>query len=162
MKKLDWEDFVHNVQKWAKERGIYEHSTPEAQLLKTLSEIGELADAYIKDDCSAIRDAIGDIAVCLVNYAHISGMNIAKPLCQETLGFSSIESIAFLAGLVGEELHGLSNDFGGLTTVYTDDLANIAALNDYDFMECCTAAWNEIKDRKGRMVAGGAFVKDFK
>lgn len=45
---MNWNEFVANVQRWAGERGIYEHSTPDAQLLKALSEIGELADAYIK------------------------------------------------------------------------------------------------------------------
>ena len=39
-------------------------------------------------------------------------------------------------------------------------LASIAKGNGWDFMECCEQAWNAIKDRKGRIVAGGAFVKD--
>src|SRR5699024_9890193 len=59
---------------WAEERGIYEHSTPEAQLLKALSELGELADAVIKNDREALIDAIGDVAVCMVNYAKMAGV----------------------------------------------------------------------------------------
>ena len=66
---MNWIDFVNNVQGWAEDRGIYEHSTPEAQLLKALSELGELADAEIKGDKEAMIDAIGDVAVCIINYA---------------------------------------------------------------------------------------------
>ena len=36
-----------NIIQWAAERGIYEHSTIEAQALKAVSEMGELADAVI-------------------------------------------------------------------------------------------------------------------
>ena len=39
-------------------------------------------------------------------------------------------------------------------------LVNYCAMENLDFMKCCEAAWNEIKDRKGHMIAGGAFVKD--
>ncbi|WP_278976716.1 hypothetical protein [Oligella urethralis] len=42
MNKLTWQQFVKNVQNWAKERGIYDHSTPTAQLLKALPELDEL------------------------------------------------------------------------------------------------------------------------
>src|SRR5690625_4555299 len=70
---MNWSDFVSNVQKWARERDIYKYSTPDAQLLKALSEVGELADAYIKQDAEGIVDGIGDIAVCLVNYQAMLG-----------------------------------------------------------------------------------------
>jgi hypothetical protein len=33
-------------------------------------------------------------------------------------------------------------------------------MSGLDINECCESAWIEIKDRKGRMVAGGAFVKE--
>ena len=36
---------------------------------------------------------------------------------------------------------------------------NIAELSEMTFEECCEAAWEEIKDRKGRIV-NGVFVKE--
>lgn len=49
---------------WAEERGIFEHSDPKSQALKTMSEVGEFADNVLKGrDC---RDDIGDILVTLV------------------------------------------------------------------------------------------------
>lgn len=38
-------------------------------------------------------------------------------------------------------------------------LINLAHMNGTNLEECLGAAWDEIKDRKGRMVSGGAFIK---
>ena len=100
---LTFEQLTRNVQEWAFERGIYEHSNARAQLLKAFSEMGELADAEIKGDGPAAADAVGDMLVCLINYCTLYGLGIT---------------------------------------------------------DCLAGAWDEIKDRKGRMVPGGAFVKD--
>lgn len=96
-------EFIFNVQSWADTRGIYDHSTSTAQLLKAISEVGELADAHAKNDRKEVIDAIGDVMVCLVNYC---------------------------------------------------------AMEDLTLEQCCESAWNEIKNRKGRMIEGGVFVKD--
>ncbi len=100
---LTFEQLTSNVKEWAALRGIYTHSSARAQLLKAFSEMGELADAEIKGDGPAARDAVGDVLVCLINFC---------------------------------------------------------AMRDFDITDCLAAAWDEIKDRKGRMVPGGAFVKD--
>lgn len=39
-------------------------------------------------------------------------------------------------------------------------LINLAHMNGTNLGECLGSAWDEIKDRKGQMVAGGAFVKE--
>ena len=100
---ITFEQLTRNVQEWAAARGIYEHSSARAQLLKAFSEMGELADAEIEDDGIAAADAVGDVLVCLINFC---------------------------------------------------------AMRDFDITNCLAGAWDEIKDRKGRMVPGGAFVKD--
>ena len=97
------EEFISNVEKWATDRGIYQHSTSTAQLLKAISEIGELADAHAKKNRYEFADAIGDVIVCLVNYC---------------------------------------------------------AMEQLDLEECCDSAWDQIKDRKGKMIEGGVFVKE--
>lgn len=96
-------DLETKILGWSAERGILEHSTPAAQTLKAMSEMGELADNILKGRHSAARDDIGDIVVCLINVAHMIGA---------------------------------------------------------DLTACLETAWDDIKDRKGRMVAGGAFVKE--
>ncbi len=66
---------------WAEARKIIPNSTPEVQLLKTMSEMGELADATIKKDKEAIVDAVGDVMVCLVNYCALQDINLVS--CME-------------------------------------------------------------------------------
>lgn len=96
-------ELEQNIRNWARERGIYQHSTPKAQLLKAVSEIGELADAEVKDNPWEALDAVGDVVVCLINYC---------------------------------------------------------AMKDFTLEYALQCAWNEIKDRKGRMVPGGVFLKE--
>lgn len=100
---MTFDEFQTNVQRWAAERGIYEHSTSSAQLLKAVSELGELADAHIKSDDPEKADALIDTIVCLINYAHMEGI---------------------------------------------------------DLNQAMIAVWDILRMRRGRMVPGGAFVKD--
>lgn len=155
---MNFKEFKNNVQQWATERGIYEHSTAESQLMKALSELGELADAIIKGDRDGIKDGVGDVAVCLVNYAAME--KVDDLICNyEDLDCSSDQKdIAFLAEAIGQLVY----DGYYRLNVYLafDCLKSIAKRNNFSFLECCSQAWNEIKDRKGRMVPGGAFVKE--
>ena len=61
---------------WAEARKIIPNSTPEVQLLKAVSEMGELADATIKKDKEAVVDAVGDVMVCLINYCALQDINL--------------------------------------------------------------------------------------
>ena len=75
---MTFEQFAANVQAWSEARGIYERSSKHAQALKAVSEMGELADAVIKNDRDALQDAIGDVIVCLVNVAEMSGLDVSE------------------------------------------------------------------------------------
>jgi len=66
---------------WSEQRKIIPNSTPEVQLLKAMSEMGELADATIKKDKEAIVDAVGDVMVCLVNYCALQDISLVE--CME-------------------------------------------------------------------------------
>lgn len=161
---MKFEQFQQNVQTWAAARGIYEHSAPLAQALKAVSEVGELADAVIKGDREALKDAIGDVAVCLVN---VEAMCADGP-GSKTWYVTSFEYLdlqhgaAVVVQQVAECLDAADEQFFATPYVRAaiDALRALAPLADLTFEECCQAAWDEIKDRKGHMVAGGAFVKD--
>lgn len=163
-----FEQFQQNVQRWATERGIYEHSTALAQALKAVSEVGELCDAVIKNDRDALIDAIGDTAVCLVNVGALTSHNWdlgyifddelsddVTPQCAAGFCSYAVGGICFSLGEgaraepVGEYLD------GAMFSLYAS--CRTFAL---DFDDCCESAWQTIKHRKGRMVAGGAFVKE--
>ncbi len=91
------------IVQWAEARKIIQNSTAEAQLLKAVSEMGELADATIKHDEDAIIDAVGDVMVCLVNYC---------------------------------------------------------AIKDISIVNCMEVAYDQIKNRKGKLMPNGVFVKE--
>jgi len=63
---------------WAEARRIIPNSTPSTQLLKAVSEMGELADATIKNNREDILDAVGDVMVCLVNYCALQDINLVE------------------------------------------------------------------------------------
>ena len=65
-------DLQNKVIEWAAERGL---NDPVKQTLKTLSEAGELADAVCKEDEELIKDAIGDVEVCLTILKNQLGYN---------------------------------------------------------------------------------------
>jgi NTP pyrophosphatase (non-canonical NTP hydrolase) len=100
---MNYPELEQNIIRWATDRGIIPGATPVSQLLKAVSEIGELADAVNKMDRAAIRDAVGDVVVCLINFCAVQGITVT---------------------------------------------------------ECLEQAYNEIKDRKGKLMPGGVFVKE--
>jgi NTP pyrophosphatase (non-canonical NTP hydrolase) len=65
----------NKILEWAKEKGILEKATPKDQMLKTVEEVGELADAIGKNDKEEIKDAIGDIAVTIMIQAELNGLD---------------------------------------------------------------------------------------
>jgi NTP pyrophosphatase (non-canonical NTP hydrolase) len=94
---------INDIVDWANDRNLIEGSTPQAQFVKLVEEIGELAGSIAKPNRKdEAIDAIGDAVVVLTIMAQQLGC--------------SIES-------------------------------------------CIEAAWNQIKDRKGRMI-DGVFVKE--
>jgi NTP pyrophosphatase (non-canonical NTP hydrolase) len=73
---MTWDELITAVEQWAEARQIIPNSTPEAQLLKCMSELGELADARLKHDMLEIADGIGDVLVTLILFAKLSDLNI--------------------------------------------------------------------------------------
>lgn len=171
---MNFEGFQTNVHGWGEDRGIYEHSTILAQALKGVSECGELADALIKGDQDEVEDGIGDTAVCLVHVAHMTGIDLESMVDHPDTEFSDQAICAFLSRAVGSVAFivsilecGAGEAGGEVMTELGEEiwealgcLAALATKRSLTFSGCCEAAWNAIKDRKGRMVAGGAFVKD--
>lgn len=94
--------YAERIRGWAKDRNLIEGSTVQAQFVKLIEEIGELAEAIAKGKDEQFLDSIGDAFVVL--------------------------------------------------TI-------LAAQKNLEIEECVAHAWDEIKDRKGRMV-DGVFVKD--
>jgi len=78
---MSYANIEMKIIQWAEARRIIPNSTPDVQLLKAMSEMGELADATIKNDKEAIVDSVGDVMVCLVNYCALQDINLVD--CME-------------------------------------------------------------------------------
>jgi NTP pyrophosphatase (non-canonical NTP hydrolase) len=62
----DTEDLPSKVIGWAQARGIFDNPRPMSQFMKTVSEMGELADNLGKHNIEDCKDDIGDIEVTLI------------------------------------------------------------------------------------------------
>ena len=78
---MSYAEIEMKIIQWSEQRRIIPNSNPESQLLKAVSEIGELADATIKKDKEAILDSVGDVMVCLINYCALQDINLVN--CME-------------------------------------------------------------------------------
>lgn len=72
------DDLAELVIDWGYEKGILLVGDAQAQTLKTVSEVGELADNIAKDN--DVRDDIGDILVTLILLAEIKNTSLFECL----------------------------------------------------------------------------------
>ena len=77
---MTFEELEHKVTEWASARKIIPNGKPTAQLMKTMSELGELADATLKTDWAEIEDGVGDVLVTLILYCRLHDINIVDCL----------------------------------------------------------------------------------
>jgi NTP pyrophosphatase (non-canonical NTP hydrolase) len=68
------------VVQWGEARKIIPNAKSSTQLLKAVSELGELADAEIKGDRAGQIDAVGDVVVCLIMYCALHDLNLVDCL----------------------------------------------------------------------------------
>ena len=70
------------VRQWAEDRKIIPNSNPTSQLMKTVSELGELADATLKGNDEEQVDGVGDVLVTLILYCELSGFDMTMCLAR--------------------------------------------------------------------------------
>ena len=166
------QELVPLIQEWAKERGIFDESTDFNQLIKTHEEVGELIKACYDNDKSAIQDAIGDTMICLINYCYFREENVeniinkalSKSFKNDTNHLLSaiyinkaITNLFFNEALNKYSTVKPSPFLSGLNII--KHLNSIAYSANTTLEECLNIAYNEIKNRTGKMI-NGKFVKD--
>jgi NTP pyrophosphatase (non-canonical NTP hydrolase) len=68
------------VIRWAEARKIIPNATPTSQLMKLVSEVGELCDAEGKKNLEKVKDGVGDVVVCLINYCALKDIDLVECL----------------------------------------------------------------------------------
>ncbi len=81
------DDLIKNVINWANERNLIDGGRPKSQMLKLVSEVGELADNIAKQN--DIRDNIGDVLVLLTILAAQHGLSLEQCL---TVAYDDIKN----------------------------------------------------------------------
>lgn len=160
-------DLLFATKMWFIARGI-EQGDVNKQGLKLIEEMGELVSGYLKNKEDVIKDSIGDVAVVVIGYAMMAGVS------PEFIFFDRKEDYlpdfggvpAWIWMMVDSAFQAKVAQDLGIENAIKYNLSNIILyLNfickelGYDFTECFSLAYEEIKDRKGRWV-NGSFVKE--
>lgn len=77
---MKFEQLIDAVEAWGYERGIIQRGCAKSQLLKTVSELGELADGVNQNDEAEMIDGLGDVLVTLILLAKIKNLDIVNCL----------------------------------------------------------------------------------
>lgn len=162
-------ELIQKIEQWAIDRELDVKGTVNGQSIKTAEEMAELIKGISKDNIDMIKDAIGDVTVTL-----IVGNMLDNKYDMEVV-FKNAE-YEYLEMCKGEKINGEKFD-EILLVARTIELAllkkydipslnitvlallGIANAHDLDFKDCVESAYNEIANRKGKLI-NGQFVKE--
>ena len=150
-------NMIRDVQDWAIEKGIYRKSTATTQATMMYIELGEFADAMLKDSPDVEKQTeLGDVIVCLINY--LTMMERADDLKQLNRTLNNYHT--------PNSNDSYSNSDLLVGFMYADDTTTFIrsfipmyarAVNSTP-VECLRLAYNKIINRTGKMI-NGKFVK---
>lgn len=159
---------------WAKLRDLDKKGTIDGQRIKTIEEFAELMKGISKKDIAMIKDSIGDVYVTLIigNMLKKEKIEIEKALKEAKQEYKNVTYSLRLN--IGSPEHAINQMqmatscmrellFIGYTQhTVTMCLIYLMAMADFcksSLKECVELAYQEIKDRRGKMV-DGTFVKE--
>lgn len=160
MRLRDMEELIKKVEQWSVKRGL-NTADPSKQRLKLWEEFGELNAAIARDFRGFIQDSIGDMLVVLIIYCQQKRYYSIYKLFEfdiENYEFlKRLETPALIDYTAYEILH-LRNFIQSIKDIVTR-LSVIAERYDLTLEDCLQVAYDEIKDRRGKMI-NGVFVKE--
>ena len=180
MDNLKHYDYIYKITDWAEIRGLNRSEFLPMQLEKSREENAELTQAITKyelgnkDAIVEIKDAIGDIYVTLV-----VAFKLLKPVETVYYAFRSIvlwhskyeleTSWTSFSGLLRKMDNNLYETFikeekvdeelFRILITFVNLIDGIAKKYGLELVECVDYAYNQIKNRTGKMI-DGSFVKD--
>ncbi len=179
---MEYLELLGNVEQWAKDRNL---DTVEArtQYTKLIEEQGELLLAMMVNNVngvSGVKDSLGDYQVTLIIYCLIRGIDLKKQVEQEGDFWTEYDDLAQElkdrgSFDVNKLVDYLVYSSSRIISAYNRNqpiqlehlsvervmecLHDIAKEYNTTLEETLEMAYNEIKDRKGKMI-DGVFVKE--
>ena len=77
---MEYRNIEIQVIRWAEARRIIPNATPQAQLNKALEELAELFKAESQGNMAGIKDGVGDVVMCLINYCALKDIDLVQCL----------------------------------------------------------------------------------
>ncbi len=152
-------ELIEKVEQWSKDRNLHT-ADPNKQRLKLWEEFGELNASMARNDREGAIDAIGDMLVVMIIYKQQLGYG------SNELFHSGKDDIDFLGRLedidlidfIGRGIYDSRSYIEGLGMI-VDNITVLAYRLSTNLEECLAAAYDVIKERRGKMV-NGVFVKE--
>lgn len=152
-------ELIEKVERWAIDRNLHAAS-PQAQTLKVVEEFTETLLANQKGNVDEVIDGIGDTYVTLIILCKQIDVDFVKEF-DETPRFFDYEFI--FNESINQLVSGIAKGNKQLANLgITSTLIALEALaENYEVTpeHCLSVAYEEIKDRKGKMI-DGVFVKE--
>lgn len=153
---------ITNVQQWSIDRGL-DKADSKKQMLKLYEEFGELASGLAKGNKEVVKDSIGDVVVVLIILAQQQGIRQISYFCIifDNLSTNNLMPRASeLIGLISLRVRRKTEEtIEEYIVRLFSCLRTIAKRENLKFEDCLLQAWNEIKDRKGKLI-DGVWVKE--
>lgn len=156
------QDLEDKVKQWFTDRNL-QTANPVKQFTKLMEEGGELYEGLAKGKKNLISDAIGDMQVVLIGLKlQIENGNQIEASQAELDLLALTSHLGYMAEEIFKHIYQSKNEKIYLTP-------NMMAINGYlnaiaihhgmSANDCLEMAYEEIKDRKGKMI-DGVFVKE--
>lgn len=153
------EKLIKKVEQWSIERGL-NTADPNKQRFKLWEEFGELNAAIARDNRDGVIDAIGDMLVVMIIYKQQlgHGSNWLFYQRQDNVDLFFKLDDTSLIDCIGRGISDSQSCIEGLRMV-VENLTVLVYRLGTNLEECLQSAYDEIKDRRGKMV-NGVFVKE--
>jgi len=136
--------------------GFYDHATALKQKCYALTEAGETTKAVLVNDLPEIKDGIGDILVCVINWAQIEGFDFA----------GRVKNIGNLGGSFDSddlsiEIHNILSDLAYENDIsyLLRNLGRLAKNYDLTLADCLGCAYDVVIKRRVKPL-NGTLVKE--
>ena len=153
-------ELIKKTQKWFYDRNL-QTQNPDKQFLKLFEEIGELASGLAKKQDDVVRDSIGDIAVVLIGLTLQLGIDTKEvfPHIESVPSTNSNKEEDHFILLLDQSVAAYLNRQNYQLKNVVFELVRITKFLNLDFAECLEIAYEQIKNRTGKLI-DGIWVKE--